>query len=173
MPTLRHTEWQDSKGLILCSRSKQEPRSITPTNITNGVYNAMKRSLLFIIIALPLLMMAIDWTIVTVALHALQQDLNTSVNWVGWVVTAFSFGYVIALPISSYLCARYGHYRVFMASVMVFTLASLFCGLVSNISWMILWRIIQAIGAAGLMPAATQIAVNHFGKDRDLGSVNK
>src|SRR5699024_6401763 len=75
--------------------------------------------LVFAIIAFSLLMMTIDSTIVATALHTIQEDLDTSVSWVGWTLTAYSFGFVLMLPLSAKLSTRFGHRRIFVASVSV------------------------------------------------------
>jgi len=122
---------------------------------------------IFIVIALALLMMSLDSTIVATALHALQLGLNTSINWAGWTLTAYSLGFVVAVPITGKLSGRYGRRRVFIASVVVFTLSSLLCGLATNIYVLIALRVIQAAGGAGFTPSATGIIVDHFGSARD------
>lgn len=122
---------------------------------------------IFLVIALALLMMSIDSTIVATALHALQHGLNTTINWAGWTLTAYALGFVVAIPITGKLSERYGRRRVFIASVLVFTLASLLCGLVGNIYLLIALRIVQAAGGAGFTPSATGIIVDHFGSARD------
>ena len=58
------------------------------------------RGLIFTIIAFALMMMSIDSTIVATALHTIQTDLDTTINWAGWVITAYAFGFVLMLPIS-------------------------------------------------------------------------
>ena len=112
-------------------------------------------------------MMSVDSTIVATALHALQQSLGTSINWAGWTLTAYSFGFVLMLPISGRLSERYGHRRVFIGSVIAFTVASLCCGLVDDIFALIALRVVQAAGGAGFTPSATGIIVDHFGDQRD------
>ena len=101
------------------------------------------------------MMMSIDSTIVATALHALQTGLDTSIIWAGWTLTAYSFGFVLMLPISGRLSERFGRKRVFMGSVAVFTLASLGCGLADNIHVLIALRVLQAAGGAGFTPSAT------------------
>ena len=127
----------------------------------------LRRPLVFTIVALALLMMSVDSTIVATALQALQQGLGTSINWAGWTLTAYSFGFVLMLPISGRLSERYGHRRVFLGSVIAFTMASLCCGLVDDIFALIALRAVQAAGGAGLTPSATGIIVDHFGDERD------
>ena len=127
----------------------------------------VRRGLVFMIVALTLLMMSIDSTIVATILHALQHGLGTTVNWAGWTLTAYSFGFVVMLPISGRLSELYGRRRVFIGSVAVFTLASLLCGLADSIFALIALRALQAAGGAGFTPSATGIIVDHFGDARD------
>jgi EmrB/QacA subfamily drug resistance transporter len=134
---------------------------------TDGQNRPVRRALVFTIVGLALIMSSVDSTIVATALHALQKGLQTSINWVGWTLTAYSFGLVLMLPVSGKLSARYGHRRVFLGSVAVFTAASLGCGMADNIYALIVLRAIQAAGGAGFTPSATGIVVDHFGKERD------
>src|SRR5665213_2313233 len=93
----------------------------------------VRRVLVFTIIALALMMMSVDTTIVATALNSMQHALRTSINWAAWTITAYSFGFVVMLPVSGKLSERYGRRRVFLGSVIIFTLASLGCGLADNI----------------------------------------
>ncbi|MGH8111203.1 MAG: MFS transporter [Rhodanobacteraceae bacterium] len=127
----------------------------------------VRRTLVFTIIAFALMMMSIDSTIVATALHALQHDLDASINWVGWTITAYSFGFVLMLPISGKLSEQYGRRRVFLVSVVVFTGASMACGFADNIYVLIVLRALEAAGGAGFTPSATGIVVDHFGDERD------
>jgi MFS family permease len=127
----------------------------------------IRRGPVFGIVALALLMMSIDSTIVATVLESLQRGLHTSVNWAGWTITAYAFGFVLMLPISGKLSERYGRRRVFLGSVIAFTAASLCCGLVDNIFVLIVLRALQAIGGAGFTPSATGIIVDYFGDARD------
>jgi MFS family permease len=132
-----------------------------------GQSRPVHRGLVFTIVALALLMMSIDSTIVATALHSLRHGLQTSIGWAGWTITAYSLGFVVMLPISGRLSELYGCRRVFLGSIIAFTLASLFCGLVDNIYLLIALRGLQAAGGAGFTPSATKIIVDNFGNARD------
>lgn len=138
--------------------------AVTPSG---GESRPVRRVLVFTIVALALLMMSVDLTIVATALDSLQQGLQTSINWAGWTITAYSFGFMLMLPISGKLSERYGRRTVFLCSVVVFTAASLCCGLADNIYTLIGLRAVQAAGGAGFTPSATGIIVDHFGDARD------
>ncbi len=123
--------------------------------------------MVFAIVAFALLMMSVDSTIVATALDSLQRGLDTSINWAGWTITAYSLGFVLMLPVSGKLAERYGRRRVFIGSVFAFTFASLCCGLADDIFVLIALRALQAAGGAGFTPSATGIVVDHFGDQRD------
>lgn len=128
--------------------------------------NPPYRLFLFVIISLALLMQTIDSTIVATALHAMQNDFKSSVALVGWTLTAYSFGFVLMLPLSAKLSIKFGHKKIFIISVFVFTLTSWFCGLATNIYVLIAMRVLQAMGGAGITPAATGIIVDYFGRTK-------
>ncbi len=112
-------------------------------------------------------MMSVDATIVATALHALQRDLDAPITWAGWTITAFALGLVLVLPAAGWLSERHGRRRVFLASVGLFTFASLCCGFADNIYLLVALRFVQAVGGAGFTPSATGIIVEHFGAGRD------
>lgn len=136
-------------------------------NISDKKYEQVNPRIVFPIVAMALLMITVDSTIVATALHTLQIDLQTSVSWAGWTLTIYSFGFVLMLPLSAKLSIRFGNRPIFLLSVATFTLASLLCGLSTNIYMLIVMRAIQAIGGAGLTPSATGIIVNHFNQSRE------
>lgn len=125
------------------------------------------RGLIFGIVALALLMMSIDTTIVATALHAMRTGLQTSIGWAGWTITAYSLGFVVMLPVTGRLSELYGCRKVFLGSIIAFTVASLCCGMVDNIYLLVALRAVQAAGGAGFTPSATKIIVDNFGSARD------
>lgn len=129
--------------------------------------SARRRATIFAVVAVSLLMSTLDGTIVATALHDLQRGLATSVTLAGWVITVYSLGLVLALSVTGKLTGMIGPRRVFLASVGVFTAASLCCGLAGNIYLLIALRFVQAVGGAGFTPSATRIVVAHFGTARD------
>jgi EmrB/QacA subfamily drug resistance transporter len=125
------------------------------------------RVLIFVVVGLALLMSALDGTIVATALHAIERGLHTSINWTSWTITAYAVGLVLMLSLAGRLSTRYGRRRFFLVSVGVFAVASLFCGLATNVYVLIGLRVLQAAGGAGFTPSATSIVVEYFGSARD------
>lgn len=126
-----------------------------------------RRGALFGVVSTALFMSSLDQTVVATALHSIQHGLHTSVTWAGWTLTIYALGRVLMLPVAGKLSEQYGKRRIFLASVAVFTTASLCCGLVNNIYLLVALRAIQAAGGAAFTPAATGIVVDHFGSARD------
>ncbi|HVT69877.1 MAG TPA: MFS transporter, partial [Trebonia sp.] len=128
---------------------------------------APHRVAIFVVVALALLMSSLDGTIVATALHAIQDGLHSTINWTSWVITGYSVGQVLALPLAGMLSDRVGRRRFFLASVVVFTAASLCAGLAGDIYVLIALRAVQAAGGAGFTPSATGIITENFGSARD------
>lgn len=137
------------------------------TDVPRVKSRPVHRGLVFAIVALALLMMSIDSTIVATALHALRSGLQTSIGWAGWTITAYSLGFVVMLPVSGRLSELYGSRKVFIGSIVAFTVASLCCGMADNIYVLVALRGLQAAGGAGFTPSATKIIVDNFGSARD------
>lgn len=162
MPTKRHLVNSDTDGGADGGGAASDTGASTAT-----ASPLVNRPAVFATVALALLMMAVDGTIVATALHTLRHDLDTSINWAGWTLTAYSVGFVLMLPVSGKLSEQFGRRRVFLWSIIVFTLASLCCGLAGNIFVLIALRAVQAAGGAGFTPSATGIIVDYFGDARD------
>lgn len=126
-----------------------------------------RRFLVFAIVSLALMMASIDQTIVATALPTLQRDLHTQVNWSTWTLTIYALGQILVMPLAGKVGERYGRKRIFLGAVILFTAASLCCGLAGNIYLLIALRGVQAIGGGAFMPSATGIVAQMFGPDRD------
>ena len=126
-----------------------------------------RRFLVFAIVSLALMMASIDQTIVATALPTLQRDLHTQVNWSTWTLTIYALGQILVMPLAGKVGERFGRKRIFLGAVILFTAASLCCGLAGNIYLLIALRGVQAIGGGAFMPSATGIVAQMFGRDRD------
>jgi EmrB/QacA subfamily drug resistance transporter len=125
------------------------------------------RFVVFAIVSLALMMASVDQTIVATALPALQHDLHTQVNWSTWTITIYALGQILVMPLAGKLGDQYGRKKIFLGAAVLFTTASLCCGLVGNIYLLIGLRALQAIGGGAFMPSATGIVSQMFGANRD------
>ena len=109
----------------------------------------------------------IDGTVVNVALPALQWSLKATVVDVQWVVEAYSLLLASFLLVGGSLGDHYGRRRIFIGGVVLFSVASLWCGLATSIGQLILARAVQGAGGALLVPGSLAIISASFtGQDR-------
>jgi EmrB/QacA subfamily drug resistance transporter len=114
-----------------------------------------------------LFMSSVDQTIVATALPAIERELHSGINWSGWTITIYALGQVLAMPMAGKISDMYGRKNVYLISAAVFTVASLLCGVATNIYVLVALRAVQALGGGAFMPSATGIVSDHFGRDRD------
>ena len=108
----------------------------------------------------------IDGTVVNVALPFLQQNLNASAIGVQWVVEAYSLFLAALLLVGGSLGDRFGRRRIFCIGVGLFALASIGCGLATDINQLIVARAVQGIGGALLVPGSLAIISASFDEQR-------
>lgn len=125
------------------------------------------RRVIFAVVSIALFMAAIDATIVASALPKIQSGLHTGLNWTSWTITIYQLGTVVVLPVAGKIADQYGRRQLFLIAVVVFTVSSLACGLSTSIYMLIPLRLLQAIGGGALMPSASGIVAESFGRDRD------
>src|SRR5437868_8475561 len=127
-----------------------------------------RRAYLFFGLAgVSLLMFSIDSTVVSVALPRMQVDLNTSLVWLGWTLTAYQLTQTAVMPLAGKLSESLGRMRVFLVCVFLFTVGSLLCGIAPNIYVLIACRVLQALGGGGFLPSAAGIVAREFPVNRD------
>lgn len=107
-------------------------------------------------------MILVDLTIVTVATPTLIDDLDASVNDAVWVTSAYMLAYAVPVLITGRLGDRFGPRRIYLTGLVVFTLASLWCGLTTTVGALILARVAQGIGASMMTPQTMAIITRIF-----------
>jgi EmrB/QacA subfamily drug resistance transporter len=115
-----------------------------------------------IVVCLAQLMIVLDVTIVNVALPAIQRDLHFTQSNLTWVVNAFLVTFGSLLLLAGRLGDLAGRKRVFQGGVVMFTLASLLCGVASSEGWLIAARFLQGVGAAAQASVILAIIVTEF-----------
>jgi DHA2 family multidrug resistance protein len=100
------------------------------------------------------LLQVLDTTIANVALPHMQASLSATQDTINWVLTSYIVASAIALPISGWLADRVGRKRLMLISVVVFTAASVLCATATSLPEMVLFRAIQGIGGAFIVPLA-------------------
>ncbi len=113
-------------------------------------------------VSFGLFMIMLDNTVVNVALPSIQRDLGASVSSLQWIVTGYALTFAALMLIGGKLADAYGRRLVFVVGIVVFTLASLWCGLAGSETELILARIVQGSGAALMNPATLSIIAATF-----------
>lgn len=107
-------------------------------------------------------MILVDSTIVTVATPTIMRELSADVTSVVWVTSAYLLAYAVPLLITGRLGDRFGPKRVYLIGLVVFTLASLGCGLTTTIELLIAARVVQGLGAALMTPQTMTVITRVF-----------
>ncbi|HTR77413.1 MAG TPA: DHA2 family efflux MFS transporter permease subunit [Gemmatimonadaceae bacterium] len=108
------------------------------------------------------IMAVLDSSIVNVALPDMSGTLGVTIQEVTWVVTSYILAQVIVMPITGLLAARLGRKRFYMASVVLFTTASMACGVARGLGSMVVFRVIQGFGGGVLLTVSQAILRESF-----------
>jgi EmrB/QacA subfamily drug resistance transporter len=121
------------------------------------------------VVASAFFMTILDVSIVNVALPSIGRDLNFSEENLQWVITAYAIAFGGFLLLGGRAADLLGRRRVFMVGVVIFTIASLVCGLAQSEGMLIASRAVQGFGGAIISPAALSIVMTSFeeGADRN------
>jgi len=111
-------------------------------------------------IMLATIMQALDTTIANVALPHMQGSLNATQEQVSWVLTSYIVAAAIMTAPSGFLADKLGRRRVFIVSIIGFTLSSVACGLAQNLDEMILFRVLQGVFGAALVPLSQAVLLD-------------
>ena len=118
------------------------------------------------VVILGMIMSILDTTIVNVALDRLSTDLHSSISEVQWVVTGYLLALAAVMPVTGWAARRWGAKRVYLVSLVLFTLGSVACGLSSSLVALVVFRILQGIGGGMIMPLAQLIMAQVAGPKR-------
>lgn len=123
--------------------------------------------LVLVLVCLAQFMVVLDATVVNVALPAIQRDLRMSEPDLQWIVNAYALVFGGFLLLGGRAGDLLGRKRIFLAGVVVFTVASLLNGLATSSEWLIVSRGLQGLGGALVSPAALSIVNTTFDSEAD------
>src|ERR1700754_1785036 len=126
-----------------------------------------KRWLAFIVLCLGVLMIVLDSTIVNVALPSIKSDLGFTDATLAWVVNGYMLAFGGFLLLGGRLGDVYGHRRMLLAGLVVFTLASLACGLARDQDFLVASRAVQGLGGAVVSAVALSLIMDLFTEPAD------
>jgi EmrB/QacA subfamily drug resistance transporter len=126
-----------------------------------------RRLAILAICCMSLLIVAMDNTIVNVALPSIRRDLHSSLSGLQWTIDAYTIVLASLLLLSGSTADRLGRRRVFQAGLLLFVAGSLLCSLAPSLGWLIAARALQAVGGSMLNPVAMSIITNVFTDPRE------
>ena len=124
------------------------------------------RGLVTLSVMLATIMQALDTTIANVALPHMQGTMGVTQDQIAWVLTSYIVAAAIFMPLTGFLSARLGRKRVFMWSVVGFTLASMLCGAAQSLSQIVVFRLLQGVFGASLVPLSQSVLLDTYPRER-------
>ena len=148
-----HKSRQVTRHGHLASQRPQEPPQAYESVIEYG----WRRTIVTLAVITATMLEIIDTTIVNVALPNIQGNFGVAVDQGAWVVTGYIIANVVVIPITPWLQARFGRRSYYLASILIFTFASIMCGLAGSFNQLVFWRLIQGLGGGGLISTSQAI----------------
>jgi DHA2 family multidrug resistance protein len=127
---------------------------------------AGNRLAITVCVILATMMQALDTTIANVALPYIQGSVSASQDEVTWVLTSYIVAAAIMTPPTGFLTGRFGLKRVFLVSVAGFTVTSMMCGMAQSLIEIVLFRVMQGMFGAALVPLSQTVLLNINSKER-------
>jgi len=116
-------------------------------------------------VCFALFMILLDGNVVNLAIPKIIQSFSANLSQVEWINNAYLLTFAILLITLGRLGDNFGLKKMFLIGLTMFTLGSILCGAAPSVSWLIVFRIIQAIGGAAMMPATLSLISANFAKE--------
>ncbi|HEY6094001.1 MAG TPA: DHA2 family efflux MFS transporter permease subunit [Gallionellaceae bacterium] len=117
-------------------------------------------------VMLATIMQALDTTIANVALPHMQGSMSATQDQISWVLTSYIVAAAIFMPLTGFLTARFGRKRIFIWSVIGFTIASMLCGAAQDLTQIVVFRLLQGVFGAALVPLSQSVLLDSYPKEK-------
>ncbi|MCL4496679.1 MAG: DHA2 family efflux MFS transporter permease subunit [Deltaproteobacteria bacterium] len=146
------------------NKNSGNPESIakTPASRPKISEHRLYKWLILAISVTASFMAILDINIVIVALPKMMSHFGVNVITIDWVIIAYTITYSIIILLTSFVSKKYGLKIPFVISIIFFLVGSAFCGFAPSYRIMIIFRIIQAVGGAGLIPISVNLIAKYF-----------
>ncbi|MRR07006.1 MAG: DHA2 family efflux MFS transporter permease subunit [Deltaproteobacteria bacterium] len=118
--------------------------------------------LITLTVMIPAFMEIVDTSIANVALPNMQGSMNAGTEEVTWVLTSYLISNAIIMPMTGWLARVFGRKRFLISCIIIFTLASVFCGSAPNLAALVFFRIVQGAAGGALIPMSQAIMMESF-----------
>jgi DHA2 family multidrug resistance protein len=125
-----------------------------------------RKALTAVALALGTFMQVLDTTIANVSIPTIAGNLGVSTDQGTWVITAFAVANGVSVPLTGWLMQRFGVVRTFVVSVVLFTLASLLCGIAWSLPSLVAFRVMQGGVSGPMIPGSQALLINVFGPNK-------
>ncbi|WGL60950.1 DHA2 family efflux MFS transporter permease subunit [Pigmentibacter sp. JX0631] len=126
-----------------------------------------KNFAIIVIVAMAFFIELLDTTIINTSIPQIAESFNAAPLTIKIAITSYLMALAIFIPISGWLADKFGTKKIFLSAIVIFTLSSLFCGLSQSIFQLALFRFIQGIGGALMIPIGRLIVLQSF-SNQDL-----
>jgi MFS transporter, DHA2 family, multidrug resistance protein len=124
------------------------------------------RPIIVVCAMMATIMQALDTTIANVALPYMQGSLSATQDQINWVLTSYIVAAAIMTPPVGWLASRFGRKNIFVISVMGFTAASMLCGIATSLEEMVLFRLLQGVFGAALVPLSQAVMFDLYPEEQ-------
>src|SRR5437588_3012448 len=138
-----------------------------PQDSPHGPLGRSRRLLILGICCMSILIVALDTTIVNIALPAIHRSFHSNLSDLQWTIDAYTLVLASLLMLAGSTADRLGRRRVFQIGLVTFSLGSLLCAIAPSLQLLIVFRVVQAIGGSMLNPVAMSIIRNVFDDSRE------
>jgi EmrB/QacA subfamily drug resistance transporter len=130
------------------------------------------RKILPAILATSIFMQMLDSTILNTSLPAIAKDLNESPMDMQNAIISYVLTLALFMPVSGFLADKFGTKKVFISSLVLFALGSLFCSLSQNLTHLVIARVVQGVGGSLMTPVGKLALIKTFPKNELLKAMN-
>jgi MFS transporter, DHA2 family, multidrug resistance protein len=131
----------------------------------------LNRGIITAAVMLATIMQTLDSTIANVALPHMQGSFSVAQDEITWVLTSYIVAAAIGTPLTGWLASAYGTKRLLLGSIVGFTITSVLCGLAGSIFQMVIYRFLQGLCGAALVPLAQTILLNIYPREKQGGAM--
>ncbi len=133
-------------------------------NRFGGAVGSIRESkwIVAVTVMLPTVLEIIDTSVANVSLDHIRGSLSAGIDEAAWVLTSYLVSNAIVIPMTGWFARSYGRKRYLLFSLSLFTVASVLCGMSTNLGMLIFFRILQGIGGGALQPLSQAILLESF-----------
>jgi DHA2 family multidrug resistance protein len=126
----------------------------------------LRRGMITTTVICACVLQGIDTTIANVSLPYIQGSMSAAQDQISWVLTSYIVASAIMMPLTGWLAGRFGIKYIFVASVIGFTLASALCGAAESLPQLVVYRVLQGVFGAGLVPLGQATLLTIYPQER-------